>query len=374
MKWVAGTRAATVVGAMALSGVLAGSLLTGGCAFDDSAASKFTPEPSLPGASLGPSKPPPPPTSTTKPSGPCVDPDPAVVATCLDTAAGLVSLGEGALVAERRTGRILQVAPKQPPVEISRLPVDPAGDGGLSDIALSPTYGEDNLLYAYITTQSDNRIVRFAKGEAPKPILTGIPKGATGNRGAIDWSKNGDMLIVTGNAGNPGAANAPQSLAGKVLRLHDPAPNSPPPTVLASGIGAAGDICVGNDQVWVTDRTPTADRLQHLEPQGGANIAWTWPDRPGVGGCVVAPDGVAVALMGRKALAIAKTDTNTHAVNAAPSLTAQNRYGQLLGAAAGPDGTLWVSTANKSDGGQPGPFDDRVVRIPPSAASGGGPD
>ncbi|TLF97892.1 oxidoreductase [Nocardia cyriacigeorgica] len=359
-------------------GVVLGSMLLGGCArFDDSASSPFTPEPTLHGANIEPKKPDRPPTSTTRPSGPCIDPDPAVVATCLDTTGGLVSLGGSALVTERRTGRILKVVPEQPPVEIARVEVDGSGDGGLTDLALSPTYGEDGLLYAYITTPSDNRVVRIAEGGgAPKPVLTGIPKGATGNRGAIEFTAPDRMLVLTGDAGNPGAAAAQSSLAGKLLRVNSPSPNgSGSPEVVISGIGTAGDICLDSTQgVWITDRTATEDRLQRLAPDGAVSTAWTWPDRPGVAGCAAAADGVAIALTGAKALALAVTDPDTHAVTAAPTLVAQDKYGQLSGAASGGDGTIWVSTVNKNEGGTPGPFDDRVVRIPPPAAGGGGPD
>src|SRR5690606_5791125 len=118
-------------------------------------------------AELEPPKQRAPESSTTRPSGPCIDPDPAVVVSCLDTTGGLVELGGYALVTERRTGRILKVAPEQPPVEVARVDVDPAGDGGLSDIAISPTYHEDGLLYAYVTTASDNRVVRIAEGGGP---------------------------------------------------------------------------------------------------------------------------------------------------------------------------------------------------------------
>ncbi len=356
-------------------GVLFGALALGGCArFDDSASSPFTPEPTLHGANIDPKKPDRAPTSTTRPSGPCMDPDPAVVATCLDTTGGLISLGGTALVAERRTGRILQVAPQQPPVEIARVDVDPAGDGGLSDIALSPTYGEDGLIYAYITTGSDNRVVRLAPGGPPKPILTGIPKGATGNRGALDWRDPDQLLVLTGDTGNPGAAADRGSLAGKLLRLNSPAPGNATPEIAATGIGSAGDICLGGDQVWITDRAPGVDRLQRLGPDGQVATAWTWPDRPGVAGCAVTADGVAVALTEAKAIAMATADPTTHAVTAEPTLVAQNKYGRLLGAAPGGDGSIWVGTVNKSEGGQPGPFDDRVVRIPPPSAGGGGPD
>ncbi|MGW8654488.1 PQQ-dependent sugar dehydrogenase, partial [Nocardia salmonicida] len=96
-----------------------------------------------------PTEPAPLPTRSPRPKGPCIDPDPNVVATCLDSGAGLVGLGGYALVTERRTGRILQVTvvdpslPQIPPVEIAAIRVDATGDGGLSDIALSPTFWED---------------------------------------------------------------------------------------------------------------------------------------------------------------------------------------------------------------------------------------
>lgn len=352
-----------------------GSVLVGGCArFDDSASSPFTPEPTLHGANIDPKKPSQPPTSTTRPSGPCIDPDPAVVATCLDTTGGLVALGDGALVAERRTGRILKVAPETPPTEVARVDVDGSSDGGLSDIVLSPTFHEDGLMYAYITTASDNRVVRIAEGGGPpKDILTGIPKGASGNHGAIDFATPTQMLVLTGDAGNPGAANNPSSLAGKLLRVNSPAPGATA-EVAVSGIGIAGDVCRDSkDSIWITDRTAVEDRLQRLGGDGVVTTAWTWPDRPGVAGCAAATDGVAIALTKAKALAIAAADQNTHAVTSAPTLLAQDKYGQLGGAAVGADGSIWVGTVNKTDG-QPGPYDDRVVRIPPPQAGGNGPD
>ncbi|MFR9752020.1 PQQ-dependent sugar dehydrogenase [Nocardia sp. 004] len=361
-----------VVGRIAASVALGSALLAGCARFDDSASSPFTPEPTWHGASIKPKSPDAPPTSTTRPSGPCIDPDPAVVATCLETTGGLVTLGNSALVAERRTGRILQVVPEQPPIEIAKLDVDGSTDGGLSDIALSPTYQEDGLLYAYITTASDNRVVRIAKGGPPKDILTGIPKGASGNRGAIDFVSPDRMLVLTGNAGNPAAAASSGSLAGKLLRIDSPAPGrTADPEIAVSGIGTAGDVCRGGkDSVWITDSTATEDRLQHIGGDGTVVTAWTWPDRPGVAGCTVTADGVAISLTRAKALALVAADANTHTVTTAPTLMAQDKYGQLGGADASADGTVWVSTVNKT-GGQPGPFDDRVVRIPPPRAGGG---
>ncbi|MFC5112312.1 hypothetical protein [Kibdelosporangium philippinense] len=43
---------------------------------------------------------------------------------------------------------------------MTTIPVDGTTDGGLTWVALSPTYTEDQLIYAYITTPTDNRVVR----------------------------------------------------------------------------------------------------------------------------------------------------------------------------------------------------------------------
>ena len=112
------------------------------------------PEPSIEGQS------PPPPSGSPRPQEPqqpvgCTDPDPAVVATCLAPVGAIAVLpdGQSALVAERSTGRILQVQPNAEPVEIAQVPVDAAG-GGITGLALSPSYHEDELIYAYVTTTS----------------------------------------------------------------------------------------------------------------------------------------------------------------------------------------------------------------------------
>jgi len=358
------------------------SLVAGGCArFDDAASSPFSPEPSFgSGAEVNPKDQKQPPTSTTKPrapQGPCIDPDPNVIATCLDALGGLVPLPDGnsALVAERRTGRILRVSAGQKPVEVARMDVDGSGDGGLLDLALSPAFDEDGLIYAYITTPTDNRVVRIAPGDVPKDVLTGIPKGDNGNRGALVFDNPDELLVLTSDAGNPAAATDPASLSGKLLRIQKPGvtPDAHPPTQPAlSGIGIAGDVCPGpNNSIWVTDRTATEDRLQKIEGNGVViNPVWTWPDRPGVAGCAAGANAVAVSLTGAKAVAVLALDQETGAVTAAPSLVAQDKYGQLNGAGLGPDGTLWASTVNKA-GGQPGPNDDRVVKIPVPAGGGG---
>ncbi|QCQ91849.1 PQQ-dependent sugar dehydrogenase [Rhodococcus sp. SGAir0479] len=356
-------------------------LVLAGCArFDDSASSPFTPEPTFgSGAEVRPREPSAPSSPMPEPSAPddpCFDRDPNVVATCLDTTGGMVLLSDDrtALVAERRTGRILRVAQGTPPAEFARIPVDSGSDGGLLDIALSPTFAEDNLVYAYVTTPTDNRVVRIAPGDSPKDVLTGIPRGAAGNAGALTFARPGELLVLTGDAGNTAAAADPASLAGKLLRVTSltSAPNPPRPAVALTGIGRAGDVCTDpNGAVWVTDRTAVEDRLQRVAADGSVGEpAWTWPDKPGVAGCAAGPGAVAVALTDGQAMAVLATERDTGAVTSAPALLAQKLYGRLAGTALGTDGQIWAATVNKS-GGSPGPTDDRVVKLPLPSGGGG---
>jgi glucose/arabinose dehydrogenase len=308
------------------------------------------------------------------PPSPCVDPDPQVVATCLDPVGAVAVLPDGvsALVGERATGRILQVRRGVDPVLVTTVPVDPAGGGGLSGLVLSPSYVEDQLLYAYVSTPADNRVVRIADGEPAKPVLTGIPHGPVNNGGALGVDVDGSLLVATGDAGRP---PDPRSLAGKVLRINTlgrPAPGNPDPAspVLSSGLTAPGGICTdpASTATWVTDRTPAQDVLHLLVPGTLPPPAWTWPDRPGVAGCIAQPGVVTVALTGTAALFVLRPGENG-TFTGAPETILKDTYGRLAAASVGPDGLLWLGTVNKA-GGKPVPSDDRVIRIQPP--SGGG--
>ncbi|MCX4093945.1 PQQ-dependent sugar dehydrogenase [Nocardia sp. alder85J] len=363
---------------VAILAVTAG--LVSGCArFDESASKPFTPAPTIEPEGMGPTSPQAP-TTTKRPPGPCEDPDPAVIASCVNDPTGLIPLPDGlsGLVAERSTGKVFLIDTQDPGPwpeylkQVAQVDVDASGDGGLNDIALSPSYNEDHLLYAYITTPSDNRVVRIGSDGTAKPILTGIPKGASGNHGSLLFTDPDKLVVLTGDAGNPGAANDPGSLAGKLLQVDSPrSGSSAAPQVLVSGIGTAGGLCQGDQgNLWFTDRTAVEDRLQRLASTGTVSTAWTWPDHPGVAGCAAGVDFVAVAMTTARGMAFAKTEKDTYAITAAPGLLYQDKWGRLNAAAPGPNGTIWVDTVNKV-GGQPTPTDDRVVVIAPSGGGGG---
>jgi glucose/arabinose dehydrogenase len=126
------------------------------------------------------------------------------------------------LISERTTGRILRL-PRGGgrPREVMRVPgVDlGAGEGGLLGIAVSPRYRRDRLVYAYFTSDSDNRIVRFRLGGAVHPILTGISRAANHDGGRIAFGPDGLLYAGTGDAGDPSSAQDRDDLNGKILRM-----------------------------------------------------------------------------------------------------------------------------------------------------------
>jgi glucose/arabinose dehydrogenase len=380
-----------------VAGVVSGVLLTAGCAsFSDQPppnswqpqeqlTPQAGPQPEAPGADVPDSDDPgaqdqgeiPPPDG-------CTDYNQVVIGTCLDTVVAVAALpGDGvdptALVGERRSGRILRVRHGTKPQLVATVPVDGSTDGGLTGLALSPTYAEDQLIFAYVTTATDNRLVRIAAGDVPKAIITGIPRGATGNRGALALDHRGALLLATGDAGDARAAGDLNSLAGKVLRFN---PTGQPveggSLIVASGLHLPSGVCSSPDGslMWVTDRAAAQDVLYRLElgKQLGSP-AWTWPDRPGVSGCASTPQGVLVVM---------STAGNAQRLPLAPdgsfsgkpevTLAKDQGFGLLGGLDIVNEQVAVVGTVNK-DGGKPVSSDDRavVIAISPSG-SGGGPD
>ena len=326
------------------------------------------------------------PASVPPPHG-CQDFHQEVIATCLGPVAAVALLpgteqNPVALAAQRTSGAIVRVQSGQPAQTVANVQVDSSADGGLTGLALSPAYAQDQLIFAYITTPTDNRIVRIAPGDTPKPVLTGIPRGSTDNRGELALDHRGGLLVVTGDAGNPQAASDPNSLAGKVLRIDvngQPAPGNPNPSsvIVASGLTDPGGVCSSADgsRAWVTDRAKTQDVLYKLnvgQPLGPP--AWTWPDKPGVAGCVSFTNSVMVATS-------TAGNVQSLSINADGSFAGTPQIGLAGAAGYGRLGALELvgttaaiaGTVNK-DGGKPVSSDDRVVLILGASSQGSGQD
>jgi glucose/arabinose dehydrogenase len=314
--------------------------------------------------------------------------DPNVVASGLNVPTGLVVLADGsAIVGERETGRLLHVLPDRSPARelMTVAGVDTAGDGGLLGLALSPTYLEDGLLYAYLSTATDNRVVRFPLGGTPNPVLTGIPRGETDNGGALLFGADGTLFVGTGDTGNPALAADPNSLAGKVLRIDVFGRAVGASPVYSRGHRDVTGLCQGgadpaDPALYATDATldgpdelnAITDGGDYAAPRGTPPVAEIRADEGGLGGCAAAAGGVFLgALDGQRVHALMVDETGT--VTGEPEDFLAGQYGRLRTVVLDPQGALWITTSNRDGIGTPAGDDDRVLRIQPPTSTGNSP-
>jgi glucose/arabinose dehydrogenase len=307
--------------------------------------------------------------------------DPNVVASGLSVPTGLVVLADGtAIVGERDTGRLLQVFPDRSPVrELMTVPgVDAGGDGGLLGLAVSPTYAEDGLVYAYVSTATDNRVVRFPLGGTPNPVLTGIPRGATHNGGGLAFMADGTLLVGTGDTGDPALAADPASLAGKVLRIDVFGRPVGASVAYSRGHRDVTALCLAGEQtVYATDEGGDADDELDLLVEGtdysAAPPLTTVPAAEGgLAGCAAAGGAVFLGALDGRRVDVVPID-ETGAVSGDPEDFLADRYGRLRSVALDSEGALWVTTSNKDGVGTPQEDDDRVLRIQPPSTAGTSP-
>jgi len=312
-----------------------------------------------------------------------------VLATGLNQPIGLVLLPDGtALVGERTTGVIWHV-PLQPGEPVSAVKtitgLAQSGDGGLLDLALSPTYAQDGLIYAYVTTPADNRVIDFTLEGPVTPVLTGIPTGATDNAGRLLFDDKGDLYVGTGDAGSRRLAADPTSLAGKVLRIDgighvapgNPKAGSP---VFARGYRTVDGLC-SSDAVGTIYETEAPAEINSLEP--GADYGWPTPNAQSVAPVATLPAahrGAAGCAIQQGTLFLATTDGQALLAASIPRpgrvgtievVHLDQNYGRLRTVVAAPDGALWLTTSNRDGHGHPIPADDRVIRLVPPPLGGG---
>ncbi len=297
---------------------------------------------------------------------------------------GLARLDDGsALVSERDTGRIVQVAGDGSQTEIAQIPqAAPDGEGGLLGIAIDPSGA---WLYTYVTTTSDNRVIRVPLDDpsaAPEDILTGIPKAGIHNGGRIAFGPDGDLYVATGDAGQPELAQDPASLAGKILRV-DPEGGVPDDNPFpASPVWSLGHRNVqglafdSQGRLWATEfGSKDADELNLIEP--GANYGWPLVEGTGNDPAYVnpqaqwtptslaSPSGLAIvddvayvaSLRGEVLWQVPLVDGRA----ATPIALDLGDLGRLRTVEALPDGSLWLMTSNTDGRGDPRDADDRIL-------------
>jgi glucose/arabinose dehydrogenase len=316
-----------------------------------------------------------------------------VLAKGLEVPWGIAFLPDGsALVTERDTARILKVGPETDTdglkvTEMQRLAeVEASGDGGLLGIAVSPKYATDKTVYVYYSTAKDNRVGKLVLKGKLQPILTGIPRSSGDDGGAIAFGPDGYLYVGTGDGTPTGTlAPNPKSLGGKILRMTTagkPAPGNPVRTSLVWSSGHR------NVQGLAWDSTKRmyageSDQKTYGELnviQKGKNYGWpsvegagrntalanpmvSWPiaDSSCAGVAVLERMIASACLLGKRIWLVDTTGNGT--LLGQPQPLVVNEYGRLRALVTAPDGSLWVSTSNQEDGGDPGPDDDRIIRL-----------
>ena len=310
---------------------------------------------------------------------------------------GVDFLPDGAaVVTERMTGRVLQVTPDGTLSRLGAITATvPQGEAGLLGVAVSPDFASDRTLFLYLTTGSDNRVVRaeldgsgqggLELGE-PTVVLDGIPAGFIHDGGRIAFGPDGYLYVTTGETGNPELAQDPDSLAGKILRITadgEPAPGNPDPASPVWSLGHRNVQGLAWDdagRLWASEfGDSTWDELNLVEKGGN----YGWPEVEGTGGGPeyvdpalvwpveeASPSGLAYAdghlwMAGLRGQRLWRIKVSEGGRASRPTAFFTEDYGRLRTVVTSPDGELWLTTSNQDGRGEPTPADDRIIVIRP---------
>ncbi|MFD4321249.1 PQQ-dependent sugar dehydrogenase [Streptomyces sp. NPDC058548] len=302
---------------------------------------------------------------------------------------GLAELPDGDLLVSSRDERTITRVDGRTGAKTSlgEVPgVVPGGEGGLMGLAV-----RDGWVYAYLTAESDNRIVRMryggAEGDrlgAPQPVLTGIPKGIVHNGGRIAFGPDRMLYAGTGETGRTGLAQDRESLGGKILRMTpegEPAPGNPFSGSVVYSYGhrnVQGIAWDDEGRLWAAEfGQNTWDELNLVEP--GRNYGW--PEAEGQAGKAgfvdpvaqwptseASPSGIAYArgaiwMAGLRGERLWRIPLSGAERSGDPEAFLSEEYGRLRTVLAGGGGRLWLVTSETDGRGTPGPGDDRVLRL-----------
>ena len=294
--------------------------------------------------------------------------------------------GRHALVSERDTGQIREIASDGTTREVGTVAgVKHGGEGGLLGLAID----DHKRLYAYSTGAAGSRIERYTlAGESggftlrdAETIVDKIPSASFHNGGRLAFGPDGMLYASVGDAGQSRNAQDLASFSGKILRMTPdggvPADN-PFPNSLVYSYGhrnVQGVSWAANGIMFASEfGQNTWDELNIITAGGN----YGWPHAEGRGGgrsfidpvqqwapAVASPSGIAV-VGGTVFIANLRGEVLRAVPVANPTTSVdyfKGSYGRIRAVTAAPDGTLWLVTGNTDGRGSPRANDDRIVRV-----------
>lgn len=249
------------------------------------------------------------------------------------------------------------------------------------------------MVYAYFTTESDNRIVRMIYDEkkpsgeqlgAPDTVFRGIPKGTNHNGGRIAFGPDKLLYVGTGETYDKPLAQDKKSTGGKILRLTaegEPAPGNPfgdSPVYSYGHRNVQGLAWDEDKRLWASEfGQDTWDELNHIV----AGDNYGWPDAEGKNGgdkyhdpiaqwrtADASPSGIAYAqgsiwMAGLRGERLWRIPLDGSKAAHDPQSFLEGKYGRLRTVVATGGDKLWLVTSETDTRGTPEKGDDRILEL-----------
>jgi len=302
------------------------------------------------------------------------------------------------LLVTERIGRLQLIKPTGVKTEIPILGVKTGGEGGLLGITLHPDFSENKFIYLYLSSagtqgKTINRVERHmfdgVKLSEKTTIIDGIPGATYHDGGRIEFGPDKMLYITTGDAGESKLAQNRDSLAGKLLRLHDDGtiPEDNPFGTAVYSYGHRNSQGLAWDSVgrlWSTEhgRSGVTSGLDELNLiQKGGNFGW--PDIQGKetkAGMIVpvlesgsdvtwAPASLAyhdnmLFFGGLRGEGLYKVELEGSTFVSLKKYF-EKEFGRIRTVRVGPDNRIYFSTSNRDGRGNPLEGDDKIISIDP---------